>query len=236
MPQAAAAATCGSPPYWLVLVIPSRNVVVWEDLCRYSRDVLSAERALEHKVGARPAEHSMPAGPQRDTLADFIACAAAVVAAHIQRTKNALVSERLGAATAREVQMGDCESCNAADLGWKTAAGSAESRTKSRAGVPIDAISDDCCRCRTFEDDRVFESSGSCSLSPSSPRRRRSVRHCTMQMQQQHAPSSSMASSTALCWPMGATFAFACDAASRTPIGAAPPIGAIVIEEKAVTT
>jgi hypothetical protein len=40
-----------------------------------------------------------------------------------------------------------------------------------------------------------------------------------MQMQQQHAPSSSMASSTALCWPMGATFAFACDAASRTPIG-----------------
>ena len=104
----------------------------------------------------------MPAGPQRDTLADFIACAAAVVAAHIQRTKNALVSERLGAATAREVQMGDCESCNAADLGWKTAAGSAESRTKARAGVPIDAISDDCCRCRTFEYDRVFESSGSC--------------------------------------------------------------------------
>ena len=160
----------------------------------------------------------MPAGPQRDTLADFVACAASVVAVHIRRTKNALVMrgwELPRQGRCRWV----CESRNAADLGWKTAAGSAESRTKSRAGVPIDAISDDCCRCRTFEDDRVFESSGSCSLSPSSPRRRRSVRHCTMQMQQQHAPSSSMASSTALCWPMGATFAFACDAASRTPIG-----------------
>jgi hypothetical protein len=48
----------------------------------------------------------MPAGPQRDTLADFVACAASVVAVHIRRTKNALVNERVGAATAVQVQMG----------------------------------------------------------------------------------------------------------------------------------
>ena len=68
--------------------------------------------------------------------------------------------------------------------------------------MPIEATS---WRWRTVADGDPWasESSGSCSLSS---RRRRSVRHCRMQMQQQHAASIKMARRTTPCAPTGATF------------------------------
>ena len=81
-------------------------------------------------------------------------------------------------------------------LGWKTAAGSEDSRTKSRAGVPMEATS---CRsrCRTpIDGDGASESSGSLSWSS---RRRFTERYCMMQMQQQQTVSTNTPSRRTTC-------------------------------------